>query len=91
MKAFPDLPSEVETELGKATIGVVQPMNALKEYLCPLCDGEIVIGELHVIVVPVHVPRLRRHVHGECLKEFIDQKLTIKLHPNEPNAVKFHL
>ncbi len=88
MKGFPELPDEVETELGKATIGVVEPKNAMKEYLCPLCNTPIEIGEKHIIVVPVYVPRLRRHLHGECLLEFIHQKLTIKLHPNEPNTVK---
>lgn len=85
------LPDSVNTELGLATIGVVKSKHAEKTYLCPLCDRDVDVGEVHIIIVPVYFPSLRRHAHGECLEIFIEQKLTVKLHPNEPNAVMFHI
>jgi hypothetical protein len=85
-----DIPDAVETELGSATIGVVKPHNAIKPYICPLCDEEIDFQEEHLIVVPIVKSRLRRHVHTDCLTIYIEQDLTIKLHPNEPNIAKYH-
>jgi hypothetical protein len=91
MKVFADLPEDIETELGKATIGRVSPEKAIKPYLCPLCDSEIETNESHVIAVPIEVPKLRRHLHGECLGEYLRQNLAIKLHPKEPDVMRYYL
>lgn len=85
------IPKVVQTELGEATVGVVKPEAATKEYLCPLCDEQIEKGEKHLLVVPVVITRLRRHVHTECLIAFEEGGWSVKLHPNEPEAVKYYL
>ena len=44
----------------------VQPYQAVKEYVCPGCEGPIPPGTFHVVVVPLHDPDLRRHWHHGC-------------------------
>ena len=44
----------------------VQPYEARKVYVCPGCNGEIRVGEGHLVVVPVDAPDLRRHWHRAC-------------------------
>ena len=44
----------------------VQPYEATKAYLCPGCNGEIRVGEGHVVVVPLDMPMDRRHWHHPC-------------------------
>lgn len=46
----------------------VQPYQALKNYLCPGCNGEIRPGTGHLVVVPLPAPDLRRHWHHPCWK-----------------------
>jgi len=85
-----DIPESVETELGLATVGVVKPHNATKDYLCPLCDELISLDEKHVIIVPLVKSRLRRHAHTDCLIQHIKYGVRIKLHPNEPNMAQYN-
>jgi len=47
-------------------VGLVQPYQARKRYLCPGCEGTIEMGEGHFVVVPDHTPDLRRHWHRGC-------------------------
>lgn len=84
------IPKEVMTELGEATVGEVSPKNAIKPYICPLCDSEIEFGEKHLIIVPVVKSRLRRHVHTDCLLSHIEYGVSIKLHPKEPDIARYH-
>jgi hypothetical protein len=44
----------------------VQPYEATKAYLCPGCNGEIRVGEGHLVVVPLDLPSDRRHWHHPC-------------------------
>jgi len=44
----------------------VQPYQAMKNYLCPGCNGEIRPGTGHLVVVPLPAPDLRRHWHHPC-------------------------
>ena len=44
----------------------VQPYQAVKVYLCPGCNQDIVVGLGHLVVVPVAAPDLRRHWHHAC-------------------------
>ncbi len=85
------LPERINTEIGEATLGRVTKESAIKEFLCPLCNYTIDIGEAHIVAVPVLAEGLRRHLHESCLNEFIKQGFTIKLHPNEPNAARYYL
>jgi len=48
------------------SVGLVQPYQARKRYLCPGCQGYIEMGEGHLVVVPEHSPDLRRHWHRAC-------------------------
>lgn len=48
------------------TVGLVQPYQARKRYVCPGCHGVIEAGEGHLVVVPEHTPDLRRHWHRAC-------------------------
>lgn len=89
-KQKPQHPTEVETELGRATVGVVTSRNAWRVFKCPLCDGDIEEGEEHLVVVPVRIERLRRHTHTECLINFHNNGYQIKLHPNEPHAMDYY-
>ena len=84
------LRDDIYTELGRTTIGIVKPQNAIKNYICPCCDEIIEIGEQHVIAVPVEIPRLRRHLHSECLSSFKKYGLEIKLHPKEPDVTAYY-
>lgn len=52
--------------LGPATVTPVQPYAARKRYLCPGCEGHIEVGEGHLVVVPDHLPDMRRHWHRAC-------------------------
>lgn len=85
------LPERIQTELGEATIGRITVEGAIKEFLCPLCNEVIEIGEPHIVAVPVVIPRLRRHIHEGCLNAFQQHGIEIKLHPNEKNAVRYYL
>lgn len=89
-KIYPGLPVRVETDVGTATLGIVRSRNAIKEYLCPLCDELIEKGEQHILAVPVIATGLRRHVHAECLSAYLEYHIDIRLHPNEPNARKYY-
>lgn len=67
----PPAPPAAETTPAPATsgaevVGVVQPYQARKRYLCPGCEGVIESGEGHFVVVPEHTPDLRRHWHRGC-------------------------
>ena len=53
-------------EEGTEAVGLVQPYQARKRYLCPGCHGSIEKGEGHLVVVPEHTPDLRRHWHRAC-------------------------
>lgn len=53
-------------EGGTEAVGLVQPYQARKRYLCPGCHGTIEKGEGHLVVVPEHAPDLRRHWHRAC-------------------------
>jgi len=44
----------------------IQPYQALKVYLCPGCNQDIVVGLGHLVVVPLDAPDLRRHWHHPC-------------------------
>jgi len=44
----------------------IQPYQAAKDYICPGCGREIVIGQGHLVVVPVAAADLRRHWHRGC-------------------------
>lgn len=81
---------QIETELGTADISTVKTKDALKVYLCPFCDGDIEIGEEHVVVVPQVKARLRRHCHTDCLHEVSQRNMRLKLHPNEPDVVGYY-
>ena len=90
-RVYPELPQEIETEIGRTTLGIILSHYATKEYLCPLCDEAIELGEQHILAVPIVADSLRRHLHAECLSEFLTRGLSIKLHPNESNAIKYHI
>lgn len=83
-------PQTVPTELGEATVGIVSPKAAIKEFLCPLCNETILIGEQHVIVVPLVKSRLRRHIHSECLSANLRYNVSIILHPNERSIAHYY-
>jgi len=83
-------PKTVPTELGEATVGIVEPDAAIKEFLCPLCDEPIPVGEKHVIVVPLVKSRLRRHIHTECLLANLRYNVSIILHPNERSIAHYY-
>jgi hypothetical protein len=84
------IPERVNTELGEATIGRVRAQHATKEYTCPLCDELIPIGEEHLIVVPIVMARLRRHVHTDCLTANLQYMDSIRIHPKEPNIARYY-
>jgi hypothetical protein len=88
-RVYPELPTEVMTEVGRATIGVVLEINARRSYVCPLCDTEVSTGEKHVLVVPVMSEQLRRHLHAECLATHIQNDMLVRLHPKEPNILDY--
>jgi hypothetical protein len=88
-QAYPQLPERIDTDVGVCTLGLVRSRSAEREYLCPLCDENIEVLEQHVVAVPLKVEALRRHVHGECLLLHLEHNLTIKLHPKEPDALKY--
>lgn len=73
---------EAQTEYGKCEFGIVKPKDAKKEYICPLCDSTIEIGEKHYFTWPNEMRNLRRHLHTECVNFWVSQNLTITLHPN---------
>jgi hypothetical protein len=47
-------------------VGLVQPYQTRKSYVCPGCQGTIEKGEGHLVVVPEDTPDLRRHWHRAC-------------------------
>lgn len=87
----PQVPSQIETECGTATIGKISGGKSDREFLCPLCDTLIDVGEDHLVAIPMVVPGLRRHLHTGCLEKFLEYDLEIKLHPKEPDAVRYYL
>lgn len=44
----------------------MQPYDAVKQYVCPGCNQDILRGIGHLVVVPVDAPDLRRHWHHAC-------------------------
>jgi hypothetical protein len=44
----------------------VDPVRAMKDYICPECGNTITAGEGHVVVWPVGDADLRRHWHRHC-------------------------
>lgn len=44
----------------------IQPYQAVKDYICPGCQGKIAAGTGHLVVIPEHAPDLRRHWHRGC-------------------------
>ena len=73
---------QIQTEYGKCEVGIVKQKDAHKEYMCPLCEGRIEIGERHYFTWPNDMINLRRHLHIECVDFWHSQGLIIKLHPN---------
>lgn len=47
-------------------VNAIQPYQARKAYLCPGCEGDIVPGVGHVVVMPEDEPDMRRHWHRGC-------------------------
>lgn len=61
------VPADLSSEAGTTeAVGLVQPYQARKRYVCPGCQGIIEKGEGHLVVVPEHTPDLRRHWHRAC-------------------------
>jgi hypothetical protein len=58
---------------GDVEIRRVQPYQAVKTYRCPGCNGDIVAGQGHYVVVPVADQGSRRHWHHACW-EFRDRR-----------------
>lgn len=48
------------------TVTRVQPYQAVKTYVCPGCQQDIVVGLGHLVVVPDDDPSDRRHWHHAC-------------------------
>lgn len=48
----------------------VQPYQALKEYICPFCNGTIPKGLGHEVAVPKENPEDRRHFHSGCWRTY---------------------
>jgi hypothetical protein len=63
-------PQPVGPDAGGDGAGVevrrVQPYRALKTYLCPGCNQDIQPRAMHLVVVPLDTPDLRRHWHEAC-------------------------
>ena len=90
MKLFPGLPDAIMTEIGPTMVEVVTSHNNRgTPYLCPLCNEDIEYDEVHVVAIPSNTPRLRRHIHGECLEANIKYGVDITLHPNSRDAVTY--
>lgn len=47
-------------------VAVVQPYQAVKQYVCPGCNNVIEPGVGHLVVIPDDGPDLRRHWHKPC-------------------------
>jgi hypothetical protein len=52
--------------VGPVEVRRVHPYRALKTYLCPGCQQEILPRTGHLVVVPTEAPDLRRHWHNAC-------------------------
>lgn len=85
------IPEYVETELGRASVGICRPENATKGYKCPFCGDGIGLGEQHVVVTPDVKFRLRRHLHTDCLETSLEHNVTLKLHPEGFDVVSHYL
>ena len=59
------MPSEPE-RFGEYEVRLIHPFQAVKTYVCPACNHDIVPGTGHYVVVPVEAPDLRRHWHRPC-------------------------
>lgn len=53
-------------ELEEIEVRRVQPFEATKTYLCPGCQGDILRGVGHLVIVPLEATDLRRHWHHGC-------------------------
>jgi hypothetical protein len=62
-----------DTDLGAFEVRRVQPYQAVKRYRCPGCQGDVVPGTGHYVVVPLAAPGDRRHWHYACW-EFRDRR-----------------
>lgn len=51
---------------GEVEVRFIQPYQANKQYLCPSCNRDIMVGQGHVVVVPIGAADLRRHWHRGC-------------------------
>lgn len=51
---------------GELEVRRVQPYEATKQYVCPGCNRDIIVGLGHYVVVPTLAPDLRRHWHYAC-------------------------
>ncbi|MGB6059557.1 MAG: hypothetical protein WBF71_14975 [Microthrixaceae bacterium] len=58
---MPDFTAVTECE-----VRVIQPYQALKQYICPGCNRDIARGNGHIVAVPLEAPDLRRHWHKGC-------------------------
>ncbi len=50
----------------------IEPMRALKTYICPGCNQEIRPKVGHFVVVPKEAPDQRRHWHKPCLQKEVN-------------------
>jgi hypothetical protein len=62
-----------DVDVGAIEVRRVQPYQAVKQYRCPGCHGDIAPGVGHYVVVPLGDPRDRRHWHYSCW-EFRDRR-----------------
>ena len=69
---------QVQTDCGKADLFWRGP--GAKKFKCPCC-WEQVEFEWHYVLVPKD-KGFRRHAHKECVEEFMNQHLEIKLKPS---------
>lgn len=51
---------------GTVEVRRIQPYQAIKTYICPGCNREILSGCGHYVAVPKDAPDLRRHWHYAC-------------------------
>lgn len=73
------LPDQIKTtDMGMAKITYVHSA-PVATYKCPLCWYNIDLGESHHIIVPESNPQLRKHVHSDCLRAYLENKLDITL------------
>lgn len=69
---------QVSTDIGIADVTWQGPR--AKIYKCPMCTDDVTWEE-HLVLTPRSNPTMHRHVHQECLKQFEEQGLLIRLTP----------